>query len=539
MVATITYQCTSLAGIPGLYLWVVVMGGINSFADACGIGMNDLANSFGTVYGSRVLNKYQIICIACVMEFAGAMALGKEVVSTVTGGITKTDYFKSQPYVMMYGFLCALTASTTWLYTATYLKLPVSTTHAVVGGIMGFSLAFGGVDAVNWNSSIPDFPYISGLSVIVCSWVTSPIFTGILAAIFYTIVKCVVLSAPEGEAGKRASLMLPFIVGFTVWIESMLIIVKAAGPQLGWGFGDAAWVGAIVGVGIGILSCVFIPCLRSNLMKHEEKVALGTADRPYNLENEITFSWSNFFPYLKQELFRDPWTVKRNGETVQSVEAANQKQLYADDVVIKEDVQSPIKASKDAIADVSDFEQYDAGAEYVFKYMQVFTACCASFAHGSNDVSNAAGPFAGIYQIYTTGAVSSKSDCPAWIIAISAGGICIGLATYGQKIMELLGDDLTFISPIRGFCAELASALVVTVCSAYGMPVSTTQSITGGIIGISLMDLPFYKLKWRLIGFIFLSWIMTILVTVALSAAIFSQGVFSPVKTGSLEQQPV
>ena len=141
------YGCTSLVGIPYLYLWVVVIGGINSFLDACGIGMNDLANSFGTVYGSKVLNKWQIVAIAIVMEFSGAMLLGKQVVGTISGGISNTSYFKNDPYVLMYGFLTALGASTIWLYTATHLKLPVSTTHAIVGGIMGFSLVFGGAQA--------------------------------------------------------------------------------------------------------------------------------------------------------------------------------------------------------------------------------------------------------------------------------------------------------------------------------------------------------------------------------------------------------
>ena len=123
------YKCTSLVGIPYLYLWIVVMGGINSFADACGIGMNDLANSFGTIYGSKVLNKWQIVVIACCCEFSGAMLLGKQVVSTISGSISNSAAFKSNPYVMMYGFLCDLAGSTCWLYTATYLKMPVSTTH--------------------------------------------------------------------------------------------------------------------------------------------------------------------------------------------------------------------------------------------------------------------------------------------------------------------------------------------------------------------------------------------------------------------------
>ena len=160
-----------------MYTWIVVAGAINSFFDACGIGSNDLANSFGTTFGSKVLTLTQIVGIASVCEFSGAMLLGAPVTNTLAGSISNVAFFKSQPYVLMYGMLSALAASSTWLYTATYLGLPVSTTHSIVGGIMGFSLVYKGVEGVVWNKTIPDFPYVAGFVPIVISWISSPIVT--------------------------------------------------------------------------------------------------------------------------------------------------------------------------------------------------------------------------------------------------------------------------------------------------------------------------------------------------------------------------
>jgi sodium-dependent phosphate transporter len=171
---------------------------------------------------------------------------------------------------------------------------------------------------------------------------------------------------------------------------------------------------------------------------------------------------------------------------------------------------------------------YDPRIEYSFAYLQIFTSICTSFAHGANDVSNAVGPLAAIWYIYQNDAVSSKIDVPVWVLALGGGGIVVGLATYGVKIMEVLGKKITYISPSRGFSAELATALVVSFASKYGLPISSTQCITGAVIGISLCDKNLKDINWKIMAKIFASWIFTILVTGGISAAIFSQGVYSP-----------
>ena len=429
-----------------MYTWILGAGAINSFIDACGIGANDLANSFGTTYGSKVLTLTQIVGLASVFEFSGAMLLGAPVTNTLAGSISNVAYFKSQPYVLMYGMLSALAASSTWLYTATYLGLPVSTTHSIVGGIMGFSLVYKGVEGVVWNKTIPDFPYVAGFVPIVISWISSPIVTALISAGVYSLIKHFVVKSTH--AVWRSIHLLPVVVAVTFFIESFFVLSKGAGSKITWSIETTSWVSGCIASGAALLSALAIP-----------------------------------------------WLTKKVEEIPVLPEALN---------------------------------EYDPKVEYTFKYLQIFTSICTSFAHGANDVSNAVGPLAAIWYIYQNDAVASKIEVPLWILALGGTGIVVGLATYGKKIMEVLGEKITFISPARGFSAELATALVVSFASKYGFPISSTQCITGAVIGISLCDHDLKNVNWRIIARIFVSWIGTILVTAGLSAAIFAQGVYSP-----------
>ena len=443
-----------------MYTWILVAGGINSFLDACGIGSNDLANSFGTIYGSKVLSVRNIIILASICEFAGALLLGSSVTNTLAGSISNVAFFKQNPYVLMYGMLCALAGSTTWLYTASYLGLPVSTTHSIVGGIMGFSLVFKGADGVVWSKSTNEFPFVAGFVPIVVSWITSPLLSAALSAFFYLPLRHFILRATH--APKRAIYLLPPLVFGTVFIESIFILSKGAKSRLDWSLDTITWVSALIGLGFSLCSLFAYQYLqkKSELMKIQDS-------------NPVLVDIS-----------------------------ANEIAVHA--------------------------EYYDPRIEYIFRYLQIFTAICTSFAHGANDVSNAVGPLAAIYSIYRTGTVSSKIEVEEWILALGGAGIIVGLATYGVNIMKVLGEKITYISASRGFTAELATALVVSFASRYGLPISTTQCITGAIVGISLCDRSIQHLEWKLLGKIFTSWIFTILITMAISASIFAQGIYSP-----------
>lgn len=453
-----------------MYTWILVVGALNSFLDACGIGSNDLANSFGTIYGSKVLSVRNIILLAAICEFAGAMLLGSSVTNTLAGSISNVSYFKSQPYVLMYGMLTALAGSTTWLFTATYLGLPVSTTHSIVGGIMGFSLVYRGVDGVVWSKSIPEFPFVQGFVPILVSWFTSPLLCALLSAFIYQGLRYFILRSKNNAT--RATYILPPLVFLTVFIESLFVLSKGAKSKLDWSFDTVAWVSICIGAGASLLSTTAIPYMRKKLELY--RLSLESAD------------------------------TNLNGITLEDLSG------------------SPVQTQL-VLA-----EQYDPTVEFVFRYLQIFTAICTSFAHGANDVSNAVGPLAAIYHIHQNNAVSSKIEVDEWILALGGAGIVVGLATYGVNIMKVLGEKITYISPSRGFTAELSTALVVSLASRYGLPISTTQCITGAIVGISICDRNWKTLEWKLLMKIFGSWVFTILITMAISASLFAQGVYSP-----------
>jgi sodium-dependent phosphate transporter len=467
-----------------MYTWILVAGALNSFLDAAGIGSNDLANSFGTTYGSKVLTVTQIIILASIFEFSGALLLGSPVTNTLAGSISNVAFFKAQPYVLMYGMLCALAGSTTWLYTATYLGLPVSTTHSIVGGIMGFSLVYKGADGVVWIKSIPDFPYVAGFVPIVISWVTSPIITAALSAIFYSSIRYFIFNSEHRVL--RSIYVLPPVVFATFFIESFFILSKGAGSKITWDVSTTSWVSICIATGASLISATAIPYLKKHVLTLPDPTIASVADTSIVVPES-------------QVVVPESQAVVTESQAV---------------VVPKESDQQIV--------------EYDPRVEYTFRYLQIFTSICTSFAHGANDVSNAVGPLAAIWYIYQNNAVSSKIDVPIWILCLGGAGIVVGLSTYGVKIMDVLGKKITYISPVRGFAAELATALTVSFASKYGIPISSTQCITGGVIGISLCDLEFKNLNWRIMGKIFLSWIFTIIVTGSISAAIFSQGVYSP-----------
>ena len=470
-----------------MYTWILVAGALNSFLDACGIGSNDLANSFGTTYGSKVLTVPQIILLASIFEFLGAMVLGSPVTNTLAGSISNVSYFKSQPYVLMYGMLSALAGSTTWLYTATYLGLPVSTTHSIVGGIMGFSLVYKGVDGVVWTKSIPDFPFVGGFVPIAISWVTSPVITGIISMIFYSSIRYFIIKT--NNSIQRSIYFLPAVVFSTVFIESIFVLSKGAGSKITWEMGQTVWVSACIGVGASLFSAALIPTLKKKIETYVAPTAMIEDLKTVDLSGAIVVTDS-----------------PSNGVTVTDLSGT----------IIPVTTKTHVD------------EHHDPRIESVFAYLQIFTSICTSFAHGANDVSNAVGPLAAIWHIHENGAVASKIEVPYWVLAIGGFGIVVGLATYGVKIMEVLGKKITFISPSRGFAAELATGLVISFCSKYGLPVSSTQCITGAVVGISLCDRKFSDLNLKIIAKIFVSWILTLFVTAGISAAIFSQGVYSP-----------
>ena len=172
--------------------------------------------------------------------------------------------------------------------------------------------------------------------------------------------------------------------------------------------------------------------------------------------------------------------------------------------------------------------KYDNKTEYLYSMLQVFTATTASFAHGSNDVSNAMGPLTAIYQVWATGTSAARLPVPVWILAF--GGVCIviGLATYGYNVMRNLGNRLTLQSPSRGFSMELGSALTIVLASRLALPISTTQCIVGATMAVGLCNGHYKSINWRMIGWCYMGWLITLPITAIVSGVLTSIILYAP-----------
>ncbi len=404
---------------------------IFGFYMAWGIGANDVANAMGTSVGARALTLRQAILIAVVFEFMGAFLAGGEVTSTIRKGIIDPAVFTDIPEQFVYGMTAALLAAATWLMIASMRGWPVSTTHSIVGAIVGFSSVAISVDAVNWVK----------VGSIAASWVVSPVLAGGLSFLLFTSVQKLILD--HDNATERAIRLIPaymWIVGFMISMVTLLKGLKHVGAEVNLGTGsqfvDAALLSTIAGLLVAALGAVLLRRLAG-----------------------------------------------RRG---------------------------------------------DVGLEKVFGVLMIFTACSMAFAHGSNDVANAVGPLAAVVQTLRSGGeIAAQSAMPGWILLIGAAGIVVGLATFGWRVMKTIGQKITELTPSRGFAAELGAAGTVVLASGTGLPISTTHTLVGAVLGVGLAR-GINAVNLGVVRLVVVSWVVTLPVAAVLAVVFFYllQGIF-------------
>jgi len=153
---------------------------------------------------------------------------------------------------------------------------------------------------------------------------------------------------------------------------------------------------------------------------------------------------------------------------------------------------------------------YDNKVEHLWTYAQVASAMIMSIAHGSNDVANAVGPWTAAYETYKSGFVNTTSPTPVWILIVAGFLLGLGFWVYGYHIIRSLGNKITQLSPTRGFSMELGAAITVLLASRLGLPVSTTQCLTGATVGVALMNYSLGAVNWKQLVFIFSGWLLTL-----------------------------
>ena len=480
---------------PTLFVLATLFGVFMAF----NIGGNDVANSFGTSVGAGTLTIPQALAVAAVFEVSGAVIAGGEVTKTIRQGIVDMDALHIEPMQFVFVMMSALLAAALWLLFATKKGWPVSTTHAIIGGIVGSSVCLGfliggadtGMALVKWNK----------IGEIAVSWVLSPVLGGLMAYVLFGQIKKHVLDynqrietrlkelKQEKKAHKERHKL-----SFDTMSEAQKIDAASAMARDAQIYADAdasedmdfesdyykglreietrkseidtykalhQWVPLISSVG-GMMIAAML------LFKGLQNLHLGLS----TLHNFLIIGmigaliWMATFIYAK--------TLKR-------------KDLAKSTFLM-------------------------------FSWMQVFTAAGFAFSHGANDIANAIGPFAAIMDVIRTGEIGTSAPIPPVVMITFGIALITGLWFIGKEVIQTVGTNLAEMHPASGFTAELSAASVVMLASLMGLPVSSTHILVGSVLGIGLVN---RNANWALMKPIGLAWVVTLPSAAVLSVLVF------------------
>lgn len=404
---------------------LVLIAALFGLLMAWGIGANDVANAMGTSVGTKSLTIRQAIIIAMIFEFAGAYLAGGEVTSTIKGGIIDPTAFTEHPDVLVLGMIASLLAAGAWLVLASCFGWPVSTTHSIVGAIVGFAVVSLGADAVQWHK----------FGGIVGSWVITPAIAGLIAYVLFVSVQRLIFNTDTPlENAKRYGPVYIFLSAMVICLVTLQKGLNHVGLPLT--SGESTIISLILSLAAAFGGMFYIRRLR------------------FNPQDDIKMHYSN--------------------------------------------------------------------VEKVFGVLMVVTACAMAFAHGSNDVANAIGPLSAVVSVVSHGgAIAASSAIDWWVLPMGAVGIVLGLAMMGHKVMATVGTGITQLTPSRGFAAQLATASTVLLASGTGLPISTTQTLVGAIMGVGLAR-GIAAINLGVVRNIVISWVVTLPAGALLAILIFA-----------------
>lgn len=422
----------------------VIFGAFMAF----NIGGNDVANAFGTSVGAGTLTMKQALLVAAIFEVSGALLAGGNVTDTVKSGIVDLSGVAINPMDFAFIMMAALLGAAVWLLVATRMGWPVSTTHSIIGGIIGASLTIGfvtgtgGLAMVQWSE----------VGQIAISWVLSPALGGLAAFVIYGLIKKYVLGTSLSHTLKPH--MLAPVSAAEGSVDAQIDAATEDAPTDGGSIGTHSalqrWVPVIAAVGAVIITAMLLFKGLKNL-----DMSVSTVGGLLIMAMIGATVWLAVFVFAK--------TLRK--QTVPR-------------------------------------------ATYIlFSWMQVFTASAFAFSHGSNDIANAVGPFAAVLDVLRTDSISGETTVPFAAMLTCGIALIVGLWFIGRKVIATVGTKLTEIHPASGFAAELAAAGIVMAASVSGLPVSSTHILIGAIIGVGLVN---RSANWKLMKPIALAWIITL-----------------------------
>ncbi len=437
---------------------------------AWSIGANDVANAMGTSVGSGALTLRQAVVVAAILEFSGAFFFGSNVSETIQRGIVRMDIFQLDYRLLVYGMLASLLASGAWLQLASYNGWPVSTTHSIVGAVVGFGAIIGGLDAIYWGN----------VAFIVTSWIASPLIGGFISYMIFQALRHKIFYSPDPvEATKQ---LTPFMVAGVIATLSLILVYKGI-PGLKENLSLIEmlfWITIPSALGAG-LSYLLV-----------RRIVSPSAERPPQQPL--------YGPEIATELDKASKHLKR-------VHDASHGEVHYKTSLMLEEVKELSQSLRETPIDVGETDYLIV--EKIFGYLQLMSACLMAFAHGANDVANAIGPLSAAVTTLMTQSVTSSAPIPAWSLALGGFGIVIGLATWGWRVIETIGKKITELTPTRGFAAEFGAATTILLASRLGLPISTTHTLVGSVIGVG-MARGFEALDLSTMRTIVISWVVTV-----------------------------
>ena len=536
------------------YLWIVCFGGIFSFIAAMGIGANDVANSFATSVGAKSLTIKQAVVLACVFETSGAILMGSHVSETIRKGIANYECFQDDPYTLMYGCMWVCFSVATWLFTASYLEMPVSTTHSCIGGMIGMTIAIKGGNCVIWYVSLDTFPYVGGVIGMIISWFISPILSGLISSSLYITVRYFILRKKYED--KYIYYGFPLLVGITMLFNSFFIFYKGA-KGLGLDKTPLEIVLAIsfsIGIFSGLIIIPLMPKIYDKINKkinnddsNKENIIINNNEKrlisfTHNVNNTYTYVYNDNSSLVSKKLPHEMNNIVKNEridltEYSDKTENNNKYDIIAKIINIDINEFDKIDKSEENIVNTlhNNAENFDKRTEEFFKYLQIFSATCAAFSHGANDVANAVGPFVAILTIYWDGDVRKNSvmnNNAYWILSLGGFGISIGLLLYGYKIIRAIGIKFCKITPSRGAIIELSAALVTIFGSRFKIPLSTTHCQIGATCGVGLLESSFNSnisgINTKMLYKTMFGWVITCIFVGLITGILTAQGINVP-----------
>lgn len=449
---------------------LLIIALICGFYMAWSIGANDVANAMGTAVGSGALTVKRAVIIAAVLEFAGAFFVGTHVSEIIRKGIISPELFVGHELDLVMGMIGALLAAAVWLQIASYFGWPVSTTHSIVGSVLGFGVMYGGMAVADWAK----------VGSIVASWVVSPLLSGSIAFITFTIIRRLIYY--RDDPVKEAKRVVPYIVFIVFVVLTLAMVFKGLkNLHLNLGFGEALIIACIIGLIASFISQALVNRIAPVQMPDHE-ILRQPAIVDKGLEKSI------------QQLSR--LTQEARGEIKDRI-----GYLLEDLRSIHQEVERGTEVERGSVP-------YRT-VQRIFVFLQILSAGFVAFAHGANDVANAVGPLAAVITILQTGQLAMKTAVPLWVLGLGGIGIVIGLATWGWRVMMTIGKKITELTPTRGFAAEFSAAMTIVIASKFGLPISTTHTLVGAVLGVGLAR-GISALNLRAVTDIVISWIITI-----------------------------